>query len=72
MRRIEARHHISWRDIKAFRNVVVHEYDRVMADTVWQIARKDVPPLLQDLECLFITKHGQQPTPQERDPADDR
>lgn len=62
--------YIPWRDIKALRNVVIHEYDRVMPDTVWDVAQKDVPNLLQNID--YLLEQSQQQVREEPDPADDR
>ncbi len=41
------------REILAFRNVVVHGYDALDHDTVWGIARRDVPDLAKFLAGLL-------------------
>ncbi len=28
---------IPWREVKVFRNIVAHEYDRVLPDVVWEV-----------------------------------
>ena len=52
---ITSRHHqIPWDDMRAMRNVVAHEYDRLNLRTVWDTIHSDLPPLvlllLQPLE----------------------
>ena len=41
--------HIPWREIAAFRNVLVHNYLGIDLDTVWLIVQRDIPPLKQAL-----------------------
>ena len=36
---------IDWKKIKAFRNIVAHEYFGIDHDIIWQILSKDVPEL---------------------------
>ena len=44
---ITSRHHqIPWDDMRAVRNVVAHEYDRVNLRTVWDTIHSDLPPLV--------------------------
>lgn len=34
-----------WRQIKALRNIIAHNYGAVDADTAWEIAHEDIPKL---------------------------
>ncbi len=34
-----------WRQIKALRNIIAHNYGKVDAETAWEIARDDIPAL---------------------------
>jgi uncharacterized protein with HEPN domain len=43
---------ISWKNIAAFRNLIVHEYWGVDLDLVWEILVKDVPDLKEQLKHL--------------------
>lgn len=36
---------IPWRQIKAMRNIVVHDYGSVDAETTWEIIKDDIPKL---------------------------
>lgn len=36
---------IFWRDIAAMRNVIVHEYDQVDLDVVWDVIQNKLPEL---------------------------
>ena len=39
--------------IVGFRNVLVHEYDRVEPDQVWRTIQEDLPALKAELEALL-------------------
>ena len=39
--------------IVAFRNILVHEYERLEEETVWMIIKKDVPKLLEEINNLL-------------------
>ena len=41
--------HIEWRDIKDFRNILVHEYFGVDLEFVWNAIQNDLPVLI---ECV--------------------
>lgn len=41
---------VPWRDIAAFRNVVVHEYTRIDLDVVWEIVTERIPALEKQIE----------------------
>jgi uncharacterized protein with HEPN domain len=38
-------------NIKGFRNVLVHEYDRVKDDVVWEVANVSAPVLRQQIDA---------------------
>ena len=44
---------IPWNDTRALRNRLVHEYDRINLDTLWDIIRNHIPPLIEQLEELL-------------------
>jgi len=44
---------ISWVDIRAFRNLIVHEYFGVNRTIVWQTLINDLPPLAETLEAML-------------------
>lgn len=49
-----ARHpDIPWLEIVSVRNRLIHGYDTVDFDILWQIITKDLPPLIDDLEKLI-------------------
>ena len=43
---------VPWQDVVDLRNRLIHGYDRVDWDTVWQIVSGDLPLLLADLERI--------------------
>lgn len=43
---------IPWDRIIGMRNRVVHDYDHIDLDIVWDVARNRIPPLLQTLERI--------------------
>jgi len=44
---------LDWQKIKAFRNIVAHDYLGVDAEEVWQIVQDDLLQLRDGLEKLF-------------------
>ena len=36
---------VSWRDFAGFRDVLIHQYDRVVLESVWLFAQEDLPGL---------------------------
>lgn len=43
---------INWRDIKAMRNIIAHEYFRVDIIVIWDTIQKDLPtlkPIIKDI-----------------------
>ncbi len=57
---------IPWREIAAFRNVLVHNYLGIDLDTVWMVIQRDIPSLKQAL----VSMHDHQ-TSQNEDICDD-
>jgi uncharacterized protein with HEPN domain len=43
---------IPWRQIIALRNVLIHGYDMIVAEVLWDVATGDVPRLRSDLSVL--------------------
>ena len=44
--------HIDWTKIKAFRNIVAHNYFGIDAEEVWQIIKNKLPELKKQIEKL--------------------
>jgi uncharacterized protein with HEPN domain len=44
---------IPWRQIIAMRNVMIHGYDEVLDEVLWDVATKDVPQLRATISKLF-------------------
>ena len=41
---------IPWNLVTAMRNIIIHDYDDVDLDVVWNTAQRDLPPLIERLE----------------------
>ena len=44
--------HLPWLAMKGTRNKVIHEYDSIRLDIVWDIVHKDLPDLVKELEKI--------------------
>ncbi len=44
---------IPWRQIIAMRNVMIHGYDEVIDEVLWEVATKDVPDLRRAVLALL-------------------
>jgi uncharacterized protein with HEPN domain len=44
---------LPWQEMRAMRNVVVHEYFGVTNETLWKTAREDLPALLAGLRRML-------------------
>jgi len=50
---IQQKHsHLPWQEMKATRNKVIHEYDSVRLDIVWDIVENDLPALVNELKKI--------------------
>ena len=47
------RSHINWRQIKDFRNIIVHDYFGIDSNIVWDIIQHNIPNLLTDITQLL-------------------
>lgn len=51
----QARHpQIPWPQIVSLRNRLIHGYDSVDFDILWQIITQDLPPLIATLEAIIL------------------
>jgi uncharacterized protein with HEPN domain len=41
---------VSWQEINGMRNRLVHEYDDVNLDIVWDVVQLEIPPLIENLK----------------------
>lgn len=46
---------IPWKLVTAMRNILIHDYDDVDLNVVWQTAQLDLPPLIARLEAHLAT-----------------
>ena len=44
---------IPWQDTADLRNRLIHAYDKVDLDRLWDIIREDLPPLIARLEAII-------------------
>jgi uncharacterized protein with HEPN domain len=44
---------IEWREIAAFRNILVHDYLGIDLETVWEITQRDIPRLKQAIIMML-------------------
>ncbi len=44
--------HIPWPEIIGLRNRLIHGYDAVDLDILWEIIKSDLPPLVEDLRKI--------------------
>ena len=49
---------VPWRDTSGFRNRLIHAYDEIDFDIVWEIVQTDLLPLIAQLESI-IAEHKQ-------------
>ncbi|MEW6532057.1 MAG: DUF86 domain-containing protein [Thermodesulfobacteriota bacterium] len=44
---------LKWREIAAFRNVIVHDYLGIDLDQIWDIIERDLPVLKTEVETIL-------------------
>jgi len=49
---------VPWADMRAMRNIVAHEYDRVNLHTIWDTIQNDLPPLVPLLRQVLEQEKG--------------
>lgn len=47
---------IPWREINGMRNRLVHEYDDVNLNIVWDVVENEIPNLIQNLKLIMPSK----------------
>jgi len=50
---------IEWRDIVAFRNILVHAYFSIQLEIIWETATQDVPTLESQIVDILIQEFGE-------------
>ena len=45
--------HIPWKKMIGMRNMVIHEYDKVALDVVWDVVKNNIPELLEKIAPLI-------------------
>ncbi len=43
---------IRWSSMHGMRNILVHDYEQISADVVWNTIQRDLPDLIRDLKPL--------------------
>ncbi len=46
---------LPWQAMKGTRNRVIHEYDSLQIDIIWDIVKKDLPFLVKELEKIVAS-----------------
>ncbi|MEW6306111.1 MAG: HepT-like ribonuclease domain-containing protein [Verrucomicrobiota bacterium] len=49
---------VPWKLITAMRNILIHDYDDVDLDVVWDTVQRDVPSLIERLESHLAKDTG--------------
>lgn len=44
---------VAWREINGMRNRLVHEYDDIDLDIVWDVVKLEIPSLVENLRSQF-------------------
>ena len=52
---------VPWKLVSAMRNILIHDYDDVDLDIVWDTIHRDLPPLIARLEAYLATNPPPQP-----------
>ena len=48
--------HLPWKEIAGIRDKLIHNYDNVKSDVVWDVVNREIPELLPKLEKLLPPK----------------
>ena len=44
---------LRWKEMVGMRNILIHEYDVVDVDVLWDTVKNDLPDLIKELEQVF-------------------
>ncbi|GIK66122.1 MAG: DUF86 domain-containing protein [Chloroflexota bacterium] len=44
---------VTWSDFAGFRDVLIHQYNKIRLDLVWEFANDDLPPLKAAIEAML-------------------
>ena len=44
---------VPWRDTADFRNRLIHGYDRINFNVLWDVVQNELPPLIEQLETII-------------------
>ncbi|PJF25791.1 MAG: DUF86 domain-containing protein [Phototrophicales bacterium] len=50
---VEQNPQIAWRSMAAFRDVIIHDYEDIRLDVIWQTIVQDLPPLRDALNTIL-------------------
>ena len=53
---------IPWPELVGMRNRLVHGYDDILWEVVWETAEKDFPPLIAAIDAVFEAKDREERT----------
>lgn len=54
--------HIPWHEIAGFRDVLIHDYDKIDLDVVWRAVEEDVPSLKVAIQAMLARLDDQSNT----------
>lgn len=52
----QANSHLPWKEIAGMRDRLIHNYDNVKPDIIWDVVNREIPELLPKLESLLPPK----------------
>lgn len=61
----DAHPEIVWKDMAGMRDFVIHQYDKVLRDRVWNTATLSIPQLIAQLEALIPPENDTDENPSE-------
>ena len=45
---------ISWKEMTGMRDIVVHDYDDVNVDEIWNVVKRDIPKLKEQMKAIIL------------------